>query len=581
MALTDVTVLSQEPLVPVRFKGEDKMEHLRVISVQDVAGTSLLFLANNFREAELLVCGLKLLLERETARLGVRGGLPLSAFGARALEGAMSPSAARGFRDVNPSTQRNKDRAHTSNASVDLAEESMNGSVLDSVEKALPDSRRTWGNVPGRDYMRVQAATVTNADGNGFNEHGVPHYVYGQPVLRDVARNARLPLPLPLCRVLLLDSTSPVMRKWEGNRGDKNFDKSRWIFPPATPRELERHSSEHQLIASGSMCGATRMTTFDRPRYGALVRLSETHAVESDDPKKLVMSIEERSPRRGFIVKVRITLRAMKENACDASVIAEIRPVGKDMSNQAAVHKAFVLVFDEVKQRYGSDRAGLLAGFMKVVDNMAEGSRSSSSSSRGEVFPKPFHRTGPSSSEEKKSESAPSVVPSNKKDGGRYTQSGLVSFEDMLKTGRQSPDVLLGHDNRPTTPSLTHILPVEEPATKRIGGGGWSQPQQQQQQQQQQQPPSEVTNDDGLQGFAAEPTRLIEVKPLPKIRLSLMPPPREEDEEDLSSSSPADPKSHKDKQKKKKSSPFRSKKNSSGGTAGRSPVNKKSSRMKM
>jgi len=100
VALTDVTVLSQEPQVPVRFKGEDMMEHLRVISIQDVSGTSLLFLANNFREAELLVCGLKLLLEKETARLGVRGGLPLTAFGSRGvLEGTMSPSAARGFRE--------------------------------------------------------------------------------------------------------------------------------------------------------------------------------------------------------------------------------------------------------------------------------------------------------------------------------------------------------------------------------------------------------------------------------------------------------------------------------------------------
>jgi hypothetical protein len=100
VALTDVTILSQEPLVPIKLKGEDKTQHLRVISIQDVSGATLLFLANNFREAELLVCGLKLLLERECARLGVRGGLPMTALGGRNKDGAMSPAAARGFREV-------------------------------------------------------------------------------------------------------------------------------------------------------------------------------------------------------------------------------------------------------------------------------------------------------------------------------------------------------------------------------------------------------------------------------------------------------------------------------------------------
>ena len=50
VSLTDVTLLSQEPPVPIRFKGEDTMAHLRVISIQDASGTSLLFLANKSRE---------------------------------------------------------------------------------------------------------------------------------------------------------------------------------------------------------------------------------------------------------------------------------------------------------------------------------------------------------------------------------------------------------------------------------------------------------------------------------------------------------------------------------------------------
>lgn len=63
LVLTDITMLSQQSNVPINFSSEDKTEHLRIISIQDVSGTTLLFLANNFREAELLVCGLKLLLE--------------------------------------------------------------------------------------------------------------------------------------------------------------------------------------------------------------------------------------------------------------------------------------------------------------------------------------------------------------------------------------------------------------------------------------------------------------------------------------------------------------------------------------
>lgn len=528
------------------------MEHLRVISIQDVAGTSLLFLANNFREAELLVCGLKLLLERETCRLGVRGGLPGSAFGGRHLEGAMSPAAARGFRDVAPLA--NGRRRDSSNRSVSgqvssdgMGDESVHDvhSLADPIDK-IPPGRSSWGNVPGRDYMRGQAATVTpTGGGNGYNEHGVPHYVHGQQVVRDIARSVRLPLPLPLCRVLLLDSTSPVIKKWEQDRGDRHFDKSYWAFPPSTPRELERHPSEHQLIASGSMCGASRTVTFDRPRYGSVVRLSETHAVDADDSKKLVFTVEERNPRRGFSVKVRIILVTHKETACDASVVAEVRPVGKDMSNQAAVHKAFLLVLDEIKLRYGPDGSGLLAGFLKVVDNMAEGKTNANPSG----VPKPFHRTGPGggpSLDEKKVDSGSS----RQELSSSATKSRLVSFEDMLKTGRQSPE---NKNDRPSTPSILYNAPEADPSKQRAPRPSSD---------------SELPNE-RLPAFTDQKERLIEVKPLPKIRLSLMPSPREEDEDDLSSSSPVPSKPIKKKKKKKPTttatsgSSFRSPKSSS------------------
>lgn len=523
VALTDVTMLSQEPLVPIKFKGEDKTQHLRVISIQDVSGSSLLFLANNFREAELLVCGLKLLLERETARLGVRGGLPSTALGGKNKEGAMSPAAARGFREAsltaNLRAQRIASGYESSDAGVGRS------ASIDVEAREVRKKRSKWGKQPGRDYMRGQAASFIDTDESGFNEQGVPQYNHGQPIVKGIAKNVRLPLPLPLCRVLLLDSTSPVIIQWQDDRGDKNFDLSRWAFPPSTPRELERHSSEHHLIASGSMCGAHRTTSFDRPRCGSIVRLSETYTVDADDPKNVCITVTERNPRRGFSLKVRILLRARKEaDTCEATVFADVRPVGKDMSNQAAVHKAFLLVLDEIKLRYGMEGSGLIAGFLSVVDDMAAGYKKPAQSLQRDSMPRPFRRTDPHM-EEKKTDPQPTSRNENS------NESGLVSFEDMLKTGRESPE----------TPGLNHHVP--DPNTARritakslpISDLG------------------EFVAADGQTARAKEKKKdsvLIEVKPLPKIRLSLMPSPREEDEEDNSGSGPSKP----NRKKKKKSS---------------------------
>jgi hypothetical protein len=195
-------------------------------------------------------------------------------------------------------------------------------------------------------------------------------YVHGQPIMRDIATNVHLPLPLPLCRVLLLDSSSPVIEKWEKDRGDKNFTRTDWTFPPATPRELERHASEHQLIASGSMMGAHRTTSFDRLRNGSLIHLAETQIIDGDDSEKLAFTISERMPHRGFSMKVKFVLRSSKDNSCEATVIGEVRPVGKNMLNQAAVHKASLLALNELKTRYGSEGNGLVASFLSVVSSL-------------------------------------------------------------------------------------------------------------------------------------------------------------------------------------------------------------------
>jgi hypothetical protein len=117
-------------------------------------------------------------------------------------------------------------------------------------------------------------------------------------------------------------------------------------------------------------------------------------------------------------------------------------------------------------------------------------------------------------------------------------ESGFVSFEDMLKTGRESPEV--PSNDRAEPPSLQRKVP--EP-TKRAPAkslpisdlGEFVAPDGQL-------PPSMDKKKDAV---------LIEVKPLPKIRLSLMPSPREEDEDENSSSASA---AKAMKKKKKKSS---------------------------
>jgi len=540
VALTDVTMLSQDPHVKLHFQPNDQTEHLRIISIQDVSGTSLLFLANNFREAELLYCGLKLLLERETSRLGVRGGLPITALGGRATEGAMSPAAARGFKETpmpDPLRLNRERRRSSSNgrnvsgyssSEMDNETDQDDGSTMfteDSsglIGRGLPEGRKTWGKVPGRAYMRNQAAAgrstlvppMVDGDIESYQDqpslvpqgaNGVPRYVLGQLLVRDISTNVQLPLPLPLCRVLLLDSSSPVISKWEADRGDVDFSKTDWTFPPATPREGERHESEHHLIASGSMMGAHRTSTFSRPRNGSTVRLSETQIVDADDSEKLAFTISERMPRRGFSIKVKVILRAHTERSCDASVIGEVRPVGKNMSNQAAVHKAFLLVMNEIKLRYGTEGSGLMAGFLTVVSDM---------STTNGLMPKSDNNLmTPSRGSENRKQASPFPRTSPQK-----KRSGLVSLQDVMKENQAMQQ--FPTRDRPATPSFptqedTPKRPKKVQAEKKV-----------------------VSSSDDFPLDENEPHPMtIEVKPLPKIRLSLMPAPREEDEEDDSSAS--------------------------------------------
>merc|ERR1712238_511183 len=357
----------------------------------------LVFVGRTIEETRLLFCGLKILLEKETARIGIRGGQGTGSIGKNgntrrkkgvivsSLKGknnkmGISPSSSlskhynrkngSGYASSDNDDTDDHDQAHdpseyyhTYGAGAGAgAGADASPSPSPPPPQRLPEGWKSWGRVPGRSYMRAQSAST---------DDGYPTYVHGQLLIRDVCKSVILPLPLPLCRVLLLDSSSPVISKWENERGDMDFERTPWTFPPATPREMEQFQSEHQLIASGSMCGAHRTISYERYRNGQPVRLSETHIVDSDDSEKLAFQVNERLPRRGFSIKVKLLLRGVDNgSACEATVLGEIRPVGKNMSDPAAVHKALLKVMDELRNRYGANCVGLLAGFMNVVENM-------------------------------------------------------------------------------------------------------------------------------------------------------------------------------------------------------------------
>jgi hypothetical protein len=358
-------------------------------------------LANSRREADILFSGLKLLLEREMNRLGVRGGVPLSELCGKSIPGAITPEQARG--ETNKSSRGNSrpiarirprkgvasrgisnpsdiDAGYAS-SDVENDEDSLftrDSSVYLKDRHKVPEGRKSWSQVPARSFLRDQAsgapevkspAKLNVKPSSTFIPKTIPPpekkddiqpiYAHGELLIRDISTDVMLPLPLPLSRVLLLDSSSPVITKWEADRGDVKFVKGGWEFPANSPRGLEIHATERQLIASGSMMGAHRKTSYDRMRSGQIVHLEETQIVDSDDLEKLSYTVTERTPRRGFAIKIRIILRSTEDGLSSATVRGEIRPMGKNMTDQSAVHRAFNLVLNESRLRYGEEKKGV------------------------------------------------------------------------------------------------------------------------------------------------------------------------------------------------------------------------------
>jgi lipid-binding SYLF domain-containing protein len=516
MDLVDVLCLTQ--MTPPNVRLEDSSERDRVICLESSNDTQLVFLGNTVEETKRLYCGLKLLLEKETTRMGIRGGRADKNKSGRKHKGgiasalkskngkssSLSASSSKHRKSANSSSSMgyaSSDIDDTDDGLYDPSEHYHASTAMTPTSKhyPLPEGWKSWGRVPGRSYMRAQSTST---------DDGYPTYSHGQLLIRDVCKTVLLPLPLPLCRVLLLDSSSPVVSKWETERGDSDFERTPWTFPPATPREMEQFQSEHQLIASGSMCGAHRTISYERYRNGKPIRLSETHIVDSDDSEKLAFQVSERLPRRGFSIKVKILLRAVDNgSACEATVLGEIRPVGKNMSDPGAVHKALLKVLAELRNRYGTDCVGLLAGFMNVIENMPRdesfGVRSSSGLGLGLGA---THSSSWRSGWEEKKEAE------NGFSKRVLEKTSVVKFEDVMNAElgiHEVPDARFAQERRPGNSSASDYKQIRN-KPKQLAAGEM----------------------DTFGNSSADPVT-IEVKPLPKIRLSLMPSPREEDEENL------------------------------------------------
>ena len=578
------------PQVTVRLSPDDATEHLRVISIKDVTGKSMIFLANSKREAELLFCGLKLLLECETARLSVRGGVPLNEIGGKLGKNALSPLIARGsVKASSRSTRRHdgseggqrsvprrmkefldnkskyssfgepsseSDDSHTEEDKESVANEEADFAKV-SERHQVPDGRQ-WSQLPGRSAMRQMASGNASPRAAPMPQIA-PTYLLGKAIFTDIATNISLPLPLAMCRVLFLDSSSPVNKTWEAGRSDADYQHGPWAFAPGSIREFEANStqSEHHLISRGSMVGSQRIVSYNRKRNRELVRLSETIHVEKDDNQSLVFVVADQMPRRGFSAKARLYLQSFGNESCEARVVTEIRPVGKNLSDQSAVHKAFVLVLDEMRKRYGVEDKGLLSVFLDVYNSISIPGYAAPASPRRPQG----STTSPANKSQASITSFKDVLPSNQVGNSTAPRQLPVSkppsprnsaaFTKLPSPTQRSPTREQSiKEKRPSTPSVRTI------DSKTVNGLPTKAPQL---------PTSPPTDDfadfSSFDDIPRNPVT-VEVKPLPKIRLDLLPVPREEDEEEDGSVSVGDMKQKKKSKSKHSKSKHKSRRSS-------------------
>ncbi len=315
-------------------------------------------MSNNIPESIVLFCGLKLLVEKETTRLGIRGGRPIDQMTVPEVMTEDTEEVTDDEADDNSSSSSHEIQQEESvNTPINSMKEDANENFFARKENSIHSSFS--GSFPSYD----NSGEVENGSPN---ECGQQHYIQGKVIYMEIAENLTVPLPMALCRALFLDSGSPLTKKWEAGRGDLNYSYGDWKFTTeSSPRSIcEANTQEFELIANGKMTGGYRMTSFERVRKGQLIPLSEKWVVDIDEIERFVFTISERMPRRGFSVKIRTIVRPLTEDTCDVSMVGEITPMGKNTSNQSVVHRAFVLLINEVKERYGQEGKGKLINIM-------------------------------------------------------------------------------------------------------------------------------------------------------------------------------------------------------------------------
>ena len=325
-----------------------------------------------------MFCGLKLLVEKETSRLGVRGGksidqVEVPASRTESTAESSSSETSEELKQVESNSvitevveeskiiEANEDGIEKWNG-VDMYRniEGMNMIKESSFERGannLDDHKQNSFNVS----VRQSQSSVSSFDNSG--EHGESQelrasYVQGQVLHKEIASNVPVSLPLPLCRALFLDSSSPLISKWETDRGDAKYVYGSWKFKSSSPRSTCQPEISESELLTGGMTGGYRQTAFLRMRKGQIVSMSETLVVEVDESDKLIFSIIERLPRRGFSIAVRVIIRPSSKKSCDVSIVGEFVPLGKNTTDQLVVHRAFLLLMKEMEGRYGLESRG-------------------------------------------------------------------------------------------------------------------------------------------------------------------------------------------------------------------------------
>ncbi len=354
----------------------------RFIKIDSVDGKTLFFIANSVAESVVLFCGLKLLIERETARVGIRGG--------KHIDGS-------NFSSPKTSNSRNsppfslKEEGEVEDAQNTIPNKSIRHETLAPAifeEKTYSSPTLTEDFLVSDDNSNTHSANSTNSEKysqpspesnslNSFYSHSSVssydntgdcddpqnvtsslRYVQGKSLQSEIASNIAVPVPLPLCKALLLDATSPLAKKWEVDRGHLNYQYGEWNFKNISPRSTFDIDSFESALIGGKMAGGFRNVTFESMKNGQKINLHETWIVDIDEPDKFMFTITERMPSRGFSVKVGIVIRPSTINSCEVSMVGEFMPLSKNTSDQAKVHRAFVLLLSEVKGKYGQGGRG-------------------------------------------------------------------------------------------------------------------------------------------------------------------------------------------------------------------------------